>query len=47
MVQANQRVNKGDVLYQIDKLPFEAVVDKLQAELELNNIIYKQQKAGR
>lgn len=44
MVQANQRVNKGDVLYQIDKLPFEAVVDKLQAELELNNIIYKQQK---
>jgi multidrug resistance efflux pump len=44
MVQANQRVNKGDVLYQIDPLPFQSAVDKLQAELELDTILFKQQK---
>lgn len=43
MVTANQRVNKSDVLYQIDSQPFKAVVDNLQATLDLNTTIYNQQ----
>jgi len=45
MVQANQHVKKDDVLYQIDPVPFEAVLEKLQADLVLDNILLKQQTA--
>ena len=42
-VMPNQRVSKGDVLYQIDPLPYQAVVNRLQADLELARIRYRQQ----
>lgn len=44
VVQANQNVSKGDVLFQIDPLPFQAVVNKLAAELQLDTILFDQQK---
>ncbi len=44
LVQANQRVNKGDVLFSIDARPFESVADKLQAQLEIDTILFKQQQ---
>jgi len=44
MVQANQHVSKGDVLYKIDSRQFQAAVDKLQAALELDKILLKQQQ---
>src|SRR3990167_11382788 len=33
-VQENQHVNKGDVLFTIDRTPYQLAVDKAQAELE-------------
>lgn len=44
VVQANQNVSKGDVLFQIDPLPLQAVVNKLTAELQLDTILFTQQK---
>jgi len=44
MVQANQNVSKGDVLFQIDPVPLQAVVDKLTAQLQLDTILFTQQK---
>ncbi len=44
MVEANQHVKKDDVLFQIDPLPFQAAVDKLKAQLELDTILFKQQQ---
>jgi len=44
LVQANQRVNNDDVLYTIDDRPFKSAVDKLQAELKLDTILFKQQQ---
>jgi len=43
MVVANQHVKKDDVLFQIDPVPFESVVEKFQADLVLDNILLKQQ----
>ncbi|HEB82751.1 MAG TPA: HlyD family secretion protein [Gammaproteobacteria bacterium] len=42
-VKPNQWVNEGDVLYQIDPRPYQAVVNRLQADLELARIRYHQQ----
>ncbi len=44
MVKPNQWVNKGDVLYQIDPRPFKDVVDRLEAERNIAQIRYDQQK---
>jgi len=43
MVQASQHVSKEDVLFQIDPLPFQSVVDKLKAQLNLDTILFDQQ----
>ena len=44
MVQANQQVTKDDVLYQLDARPYQAEVDQLQAQLEIDTILLKTQK---
>lgn len=44
LVQANKHVNKGDVLFTIDARPFESAVNKLQADLQLDTILFKQQQ---
>jgi len=43
MVQANQHVSKEDVLFQIDPVPFQSVVDKLKAQLKFDTILFGQQ----
>jgi multidrug resistance efflux pump len=44
-VTANQRVVKGDKLFQIDARPFKASVDQLNAALTLDKIQLEQQKS--
>jgi len=44
VVQANQNVSKGDVLFQIDPVPLQAVVDTLTAQLQLDTILFNQQQ---
>jgi len=44
LVQANQRVKQDDVLFTIDARPFESAVNKLQADLQLDTILFEQQQ---
>lgn len=44
LVQANQQVYKGDVLYQIDTTPYQAAVNRLNAEHDVATIRFNQQQ---
>lgn len=43
LVEANQPVKEGDVLFKIDPEPFESAVEKLEADLILNQTLLEQQ----